>query len=154
MIKPECFRVGYIASCNMPYGFDETSRPEMLSSGGVLRKGQPVWLKESLTGKPINTFVPAYVEHLGVVSLDARLLVDFAILPNHVGKAIGPRRITTMSTLLVEPRDPRERFAKPPFPQGTCNHAGGRSPLFWRKHPVRAPHSTRRTGVHFRISGL
>jgi hypothetical protein len=25
----------------------------------------------------MNTFVPAYVEHLGVVSLDARLLVDF-----------------------------------------------------------------------------
>ena len=65
MIKPECFRVGYIASCNMPYGVDETSRPEMLSSSDVLRKGQLVWLKESLTGIAMNTFVPAYVEHLG-----------------------------------------------------------------------------------------
>jgi hypothetical protein len=77
MIKLECFRVGYIASCNMPYGVDETSCPEMLSSGGVLRKGQPVWLKEPLTAIAMNTFVPAYVEHLGVVSLDARFLVDF-----------------------------------------------------------------------------
>jgi hypothetical protein len=54
MIEPECFRVGDIASCNMPYGVDETSRPEMLSSSGVLRKGQPVWLNESLTGKAMN----------------------------------------------------------------------------------------------------
>jgi hypothetical protein len=77
MIKPECFRVGYITSCNMPYGVDETSRPEMLSSGGVLPKGQPVWRKESLAGKAMTTFVSAYVEHLGVVSLDARFLADF-----------------------------------------------------------------------------
>jgi hypothetical protein len=76
MIKPECFRIGCVAFCNTLYGIDETSRPEMFSSGGVLRKGQPVWLKESLTAKRMKTIVPAYVEHLGIVSLDTRFLVD------------------------------------------------------------------------------
>jgi hypothetical protein len=78
MSKPECFRVGCVTSCNMPYGIDETSRQEIPSTGGVLKKGQPVWLKESLTGRTLKTFVLAYVEHLGVVSLDARFLVDFS----------------------------------------------------------------------------
>jgi hypothetical protein len=62
MIKPECFRVGYVASCNIPCGVDETSRPEMLLNGGVLRKGQPVGLKESLSERAMYTFVSAYVE--------------------------------------------------------------------------------------------
>lgn len=76
MVKPECFKVEYVTSCHTPYGIEETSSPGMLSSGGVLGKGQPVWLKESLTAKRMKTIVPAYVEHLGIVSLDTRFLVD------------------------------------------------------------------------------
>jgi hypothetical protein len=34
-----------------------------------------------------------------------------------------------MSTLLVEPRDPRERFAKPPFPQGKQTGSGSSNEL-------------------------
>src|SRR6202022_1402801 len=68
-VKPECFRVRYVASRNMPYGSEETSHPYMLSGGRVLKKGQPVWLKKSLTERRTKTLVPAYVEHLGVISL-------------------------------------------------------------------------------------
>jgi hypothetical protein len=83
MVKPECFKVEYVTSCHAPYGIEETSGPEMLSSGGVLRKGQPVWLKESLSGRRMKPLVPACVEHLGVISpLDARFLVDLALLLN------------------------------------------------------------------------
>jgi hypothetical protein len=34
-----------------------------------------------------------------------------------------------MSTSLVEPRDPRERFAKPPFPQGKQTGSGSSNEL-------------------------
>lgn len=34
-----------------------------------------------------------------------------------------------MTTSLVEPRDPRERFAKPPFPQGKQTGSGSSNKL-------------------------
>jgi hypothetical protein len=88
MFKPKCFSRGYVASRNMPYNTEDPSGPNLLPCGGVLRKGQPVWLKESPPRRPTKTLVPAYVEHLGVISLDARFLVDF----DH---SVEPRRSTT-----------------------------------------------------------
>jgi hypothetical protein len=78
MFTPESFIIRYVTSRNMPYGVEETSTPNMLSGGGVLKKGQAVWLKEALNEKSREAAVPAYVEELGVVLLDARFLVDHA----------------------------------------------------------------------------
>lgn len=47
MPRPECFRIEYEASRNMPYGIEEKAVPDLLSGGGVLKKGETVWLKEA-----------------------------------------------------------------------------------------------------------
>jgi hypothetical protein len=75
MFTPESFTIRYVTSRNMPYGVEETSSPTMLSGGGVLKKGQAVWLREALKDIYKEAAVPAYVEDLGVVLLDARFLV-------------------------------------------------------------------------------
>jgi hypothetical protein len=76
MFTTEDFSIRYVTSRHMPYGIEEMSSQHMLSGGGVLNKGQIVWLKEPLTEKSKATAVPAYVDRLGVVMLDARFLVD------------------------------------------------------------------------------
>jgi hypothetical protein len=76
MFTLEDFSIRYVTSRHMAYGIEEMSSKNLLSGGGVLKKGQVVWLKEPLTEKSKATAVPAYVDHLGVVMLDARFLVD------------------------------------------------------------------------------
>jgi hypothetical protein len=76
MFTTEDFSIRYVTSRHMPYGIEEMSSQNMLSGGGVLKKGQVVWLKEPLNDKSKAAAVIAYVDHLGVVMLDARFLVD------------------------------------------------------------------------------
>jgi hypothetical protein len=77
MLRPEYFSIEYEASRNMPYGIEEQAHPNMLTGGGVLKKGELVWLKEAPTGGSTAGVIPAFVEHLGVILLEARFLVDY-----------------------------------------------------------------------------
>jgi hypothetical protein len=71
--RPAAFYEHYIASRAVPYRFVE-SRLRPSSSGGVLPVGQAVWLEQVIRRTMLSPNVRAYVENLGFVSLDPRLI--------------------------------------------------------------------------------
>jgi hypothetical protein len=76
MMKPECFRVPHVTSRNVPYSSAGTPPTDKFLGGGVLAKGQTVWLECGPHEESAKPLVSAFVKHLGVIVVDARFLVD------------------------------------------------------------------------------
>ncbi len=74
MSRPEAFHQQYVALHNIPYLCGDGSGSGTPSSGGVLGRGQMVWTEEirqpSTPAKP----TAAFVEGIGIISLDPRWL--------------------------------------------------------------------------------
>lgn len=85
MVRPECFKALYVTSRNVPYGPGGTWPTDNFLGGGVLAKGQTVWLKCTRDKGSAESLVPAFVEHLGPIVVDARFLVD---LGQHVTSSL------------------------------------------------------------------
>lgn len=77
MLRPELFQRSYVVFRNCPYFTSDS--PELFDAmGGVLSRGQVVWL-EGLEGKHPRS-VTAFVDEIGLVSLDPRVLVPADVL--------------------------------------------------------------------------
>ena len=63
----------------------ETLPADKSLDGGVLAKGQTVWLESTRERKLAKILVPAFVEHLGTITIDERFLVD---LGQHVTSSL------------------------------------------------------------------
>jgi len=110
MSIPEPFRQPYLAIQNIPYHCEDASTKISHASGGVLRRGQAVWTEESYRpGHPVRS-VRAFVETIGVVSLDPRWLVR--------ASEASTTQPTTTSTGTLTSTTPTSPTAKPsPTPQ-------------------------------------
>ena len=71
MTKPDEFREAYVAIQNIPYLRES---PQDLASGGVLAKGQLVWVQTMFDAEERPNSISAFVDDVGVISLDARWL--------------------------------------------------------------------------------
>lgn len=77
MLRPETFARSYVVFRNLPYAMADSAK-EFSSMGGVLSRGQVVWL-QGPDGKQ-STDVTAFVDQVGLVWLDPRGLVPADIL--------------------------------------------------------------------------
>ena len=80
MLKPDSFRQPCVAMQNLPYTFAGDSAGESAHSGGVLGRGQTVWTRERYELKRCPRSATAFVEGLGIVSVDPLWLVTADIL--------------------------------------------------------------------------
>jgi hypothetical protein len=71
MVKPDEFREAYVAMQNIPYLRES---PQDLAGGGVLAKGQLVWIQTMFHAEERPTSIFAFVDDIGIISLDARWL--------------------------------------------------------------------------------
>jgi hypothetical protein len=100
MTKPSEFREVYIATQNIPYLRES---PQELVSGGVLAKGQLVWVQTIFDAEERPT-ISAFVDDVGVISLDARWLTaakftDYAVA-DIPGVAVLMDRVTRLEELV------------------------------------------------------
>ncbi len=79
MHKPDMFNLPFVTVRNTPYlqGFPEN--PEH-SEGGVLGQGQLVWTMSSTSFSHAMRSQPAFVDGVGVVSLNPGWLIPVGIL--------------------------------------------------------------------------
>jgi hypothetical protein len=73
--KPQQFRSPCLVTQNTPYMFASESAPPTTRDGGVLGKGQLVWTCEVDGTEERPHSVTAFVEDLGLISLDPRSLM-------------------------------------------------------------------------------
>jgi hypothetical protein len=78
MLRPQPYCHSFVALQNIPYSACDGMAREASHSGGVLGKGQLVWTTDVGDLRP--NVVNAFVEELGVVSLDPRWLVPADVL--------------------------------------------------------------------------
>ena len=71
--RPTEFFEHYIAIRPVPYRFVQSSKHPS-SSGGVLRAGQAIWLEAAIQRTRLPAVVQAFVENVGLVSLDPHLI--------------------------------------------------------------------------------
>lgn len=79
MTKPENYGQTCVLVRNMPYQCEDENTEGAPITGGVLRKGQVVWVEPRPTptrhpSRPGFLSIHGYVEHIGVISLDPRFL--------------------------------------------------------------------------------
>lgn len=79
MTKPENFGQTRVLKQNMPYQCQSQHTAGMPLSGGVLGKGQVVWVEPPPDGTRLpsrrgSRSISGYVEDIGVISLDPRFL--------------------------------------------------------------------------------
>jgi len=73
--RPDTFQRSFVASRNVPYVCGDGFSGEGYHSGGVLSRGKTVWTTaDDEAGKHPQRMV-AFVEGLGIVSLDSHWLV-------------------------------------------------------------------------------
>jgi hypothetical protein len=78
---PATFAKSYVALEPLPYSFS-VSMGQPLLSGGVLPRGQRVWLQQAIMRSETAPVVQAFVAGTGFVSVDPRLLGRADGLPN------------------------------------------------------------------------
>lgn len=76
MNKPHAFQQPYVAAQNIPYLCAASFSQASSCSGGVLSRGQVVWLSNSNNLSVRSHDAPAFVDGIGLVSLDPRWLVS------------------------------------------------------------------------------
>jgi hypothetical protein len=81
MAKPNEFRKAYIAIQNIPYLRES---PQGLASGGVLAKGQLVWVQTMFDAEERLNSISAFVDDIGIISLDPRLLAVAKLMDSEV----------------------------------------------------------------------
>lgn len=74
MNRPNQYREVYVVSRNLPYQMIEKLPTGFCASGGVLGKGQRVWMKKHPSKLTSQKDVTAYAEEVGIIQLDPRLL--------------------------------------------------------------------------------
>jgi hypothetical protein len=82
--RPASFQNKYIAARAAPYRFVDASQQQPSSSGGVLQGGQAIWLENAVLRTRLTASVQAFVENVGLVSVDPRLIKkgDGSVLPS------------------------------------------------------------------------
>ena len=80
MLKPQMFQKPYVAVRHVPYICGDGSNKTDSASGGVLGRGQTVWTEETFDMRRARERAIAFVEEIGVISLDPRGLVSADVL--------------------------------------------------------------------------
>ena len=81
MLRPASFMQPYVAFSNIPYLCGEQSVREFSpGSGGVLGRGQTVWTQEAYNSRTVPVVAIAFVDEIGIISLDPRGLVPADLL--------------------------------------------------------------------------
>jgi hypothetical protein len=75
MLKPETFQHEYIALNNLPYSCGESRLATTSFSGGVLRRGETVWVEHEFGFRRPSKDATAYVDGLGVITVNPERLV-------------------------------------------------------------------------------
>jgi hypothetical protein len=78
MSRPEDYEESCVTVRNVPYQFEDSDSMGRSLIGGVLGKGRVVWVKNLLKTKRqslATSSVSAYVEEIGIVSVDPRCLI-------------------------------------------------------------------------------
>ncbi len=75
MVKPAEFEHSFVAINSVPYGFERSKGAEAAAHGGVLARGQIVWLPAQTVFPRQARSTAAFVDGIGVVLLDPRGLV-------------------------------------------------------------------------------
>ncbi len=70
MDRPLGYQDGYVVNRNMPYEMVELLPCGECLSGGVLGKGQRVWMQHDPQDPAICHAVSVYAENLGIIKLD------------------------------------------------------------------------------------
>ena len=75
MVKPEAFQHQYTTLNTLPYSCVGNDRASASFSGGVLRRGETVWVEWDARAlrRPKDTV--AYVEGVGLITLNAERLI-------------------------------------------------------------------------------
>ena len=74
MDRPLIYRDSYVVSQNLPYEMIEIRASGSHVSGGVLGKGRRVWMQQDSQGSIHRHAAFAYVEDIGIISLNPHLL--------------------------------------------------------------------------------
>lgn len=75
LMKPQEHGESYTVMENAPYEIEGDSPIGMTSDGGVIGKGQVVWVRKQSGERFLQAIVSAYTEKLGMISLDSRFLM-------------------------------------------------------------------------------
>ena len=85
MLKPVAFQYPHIAFRNIPYACTSSyPHKDSVHSGGVIGRGQTVWVETPLVSAARQPSALVYVENVGIVSLDPRWLVEADIFRDGV----------------------------------------------------------------------
>ena len=99
MTKPDKFREGYIAIQNIPY---LRKSPQNLVSGGVLCKGQLVWVQTMFEMEERPNSISAFVDDIGIILLDPRWLAIAKSIDSKVADDLGVTDLMDRVTSLEE----------------------------------------------------
>ncbi len=75
MSRPETFQERYVTLHTAPYICGDGSSEPAALSGGVLKRGEIVWTKTNLEPNRQLRSTPAFVDGVGIITLDAKRLV-------------------------------------------------------------------------------
>lgn len=111
-MKPQECEESYTVMGNTPYAMEVEGDTLMGTTldGGVLGRGQIVWMRKKLDKHPLQPLVSAYTEKLGLISLDPRFLIATSELvrqsfgaPKHILVApTHPVRRTSLALSYVQ----------------------------------------------------
>lgn len=97
MNRPLTFCQGCMVIRNTPYQFAKEADGRESGNGGVLGKGQIVWVEAALNGTGSN--VLAYAEAVGIIQVDERNL----FIPEHLTSGGGTSSPDPYNELLSSP---------------------------------------------------
>lgn len=92
MFKPEAFQHQYVTLINLPYSCGESRLTTTSFSGGVLRRGETVWVESDFGFRRSSKEATAYVDGVGIITVNPERLVRADVLepisketswPNH-----------------------------------------------------------------------
>ncbi len=89
MLRPDVYRQPHVALQHIPYICGGGSTIRDSSSGGVLGRGQTVWTSDNCQSKTYQSLTSAFVEGIGIVSLDPRWLVRADVLSERTEETYG-----------------------------------------------------------------
>ena len=80
MSKPEAFQHEYITLNTLPYSCGESKVATTSFSGGVLRRGETVWVENDCAPRHSSKSTTAYVDGVGVITVNPERLVKADVL--------------------------------------------------------------------------
>jgi hypothetical protein len=99
MRKPNKFREACVVVQDLPYLRES---PQNLASGGVLAKGQLVWVQTMFHAEERSNSISAFVDDVGIISLDARWLAVPKFIDSEAADNPGVAVLTDRVTRLEE----------------------------------------------------